>query len=344
MYGSSDQFFERPHTHGSPAILVNPVRSYVFHELPPKHLKKYRYAAKFVDLVKSKTPKYHSAVSNIYILFTILHFKLSVIKLTFKIQLSDNFLFPASKCILMENGPLADFEMQFYNGIKVHNSVAHETLEIQIPPRSGSSDPPVVRRISTANTQRVDVPSELVEVFRHTQECLWRCVEVERSGKVEEEERLGKAGKWSLVLMSSRARRREERSEDDAWVLDDADDDLEIQRSTLRRSGSMSENRGYIWCDQRTTVWPARRENVAQDSEDEGRMRPSQRPRSMLRTRGLSSGSSEPVTSAMPRIATTCTTSSSSATTCTASTAATSVSSLSAGSYSSFPYMRDARW
>ncbi|RUS16078.1 hypothetical protein BC937DRAFT_91631 [Endogone sp. FLAS-F59071] len=59
--GEKINFFERPHTRGSPAILVNPVRSYTFHELPPKHLKKYRYAAKFVDLVKSKTPKVSSS-------------------------------------------------------------------------------------------------------------------------------------------------------------------------------------------------------------------------------------------------------------------------------------------
>lgn len=59
--------------------------SHSYHNLPSKYWKKYQYAAKFVHLVRSKTPKI-----TLY---------------------SDQ-----AKCMVMENGPHPDLEACFYNG------------------------------------------------------------------------------------------------------------------------------------------------------------------------------------------------------------------------------------
>ncbi|XP_032513678.2 serine/threonine-protein kinase PLK4 [Danaus plexippus] len=64
----------------------NPNEVFTYHNLPQKHWKKYLYAARFVELVKAKTPK--------ITLYT-----------------------PLAKCQLMENG--TDIEMFFYNNEKV---------------------------------------------------------------------------------------------------------------------------------------------------------------------------------------------------------------------------------
>ena len=63
------------------------VSNYLYCSLPFKYWKKYQYAARFVDLVRKKTPK--------ITLYTRL-----------------------AKCMLMENSPNADFEACFYNGMK----------------------------------------------------------------------------------------------------------------------------------------------------------------------------------------------------------------------------------
>ncbi|XP_039747089.1 serine/threonine-protein kinase PLK4 [Pararge aegeria] len=72
-------------------VEYNPKPNEVFsyHNLPQKHWKKYLYAARFVDLVKAKTPK--------ITIYT-----------------------PLAKCQLMENG--TDIEMFFYNGEKITNT------------------------------------------------------------------------------------------------------------------------------------------------------------------------------------------------------------------------------
>lgn len=59
--------------------------SYLYCSLPFKYWKKYQYAARFVDLVRKKTPK---------------------------ITLYTKY----AKCMLMENSPSADFEACFYDG------------------------------------------------------------------------------------------------------------------------------------------------------------------------------------------------------------------------------------
>ncbi|XP_035274248.1 serine/threonine-protein kinase PLK4 isoform X2 [Anguilla anguilla] len=60
-------------------------------DLPEKYWKKYHYASKFVQLVKSKTPK--------VTLYT-----------------------KHGKCVLMENSPNADLEVSFYDGAKTHRT------------------------------------------------------------------------------------------------------------------------------------------------------------------------------------------------------------------------------
>ncbi|KAK0176155.1 hypothetical protein PV328_000320 [Microctonus aethiopoides] len=61
---------------------------YSYENLPLRHHRKYLYAARFVNLVKAKTPK--------LTLYT-----------------------TRGKCLFMENGPHPDCELYFYNGVKV---------------------------------------------------------------------------------------------------------------------------------------------------------------------------------------------------------------------------------
>ena len=65
------------------------VKEYEYSQLPHKYWKRYQYAARFVRLVRSKTPK--------VTLYT-----------------------KRAKCMLMENGPEADCEVVFYDGAKVN--------------------------------------------------------------------------------------------------------------------------------------------------------------------------------------------------------------------------------
>ncbi|NXN95580.1 PLK4 kinase, partial [Rhinopomastus cyanomelas] len=64
---------------------------YNFDNLPEKYWKKYQYAAKFVQLVRTKTPKV-------------------------------TFYSRYAKCMLMENSPAADVEVCFYDGAKIHKT------------------------------------------------------------------------------------------------------------------------------------------------------------------------------------------------------------------------------
>ncbi|NXQ39988.1 PLK4 kinase, partial [Catharus fuscescens] len=65
--------------------------TYNFDNLPEKYWKKYQYAAKFVQLVRTKTPKV-------------------------------TFYTRYAKCMLMENSPPADVEVCFYDGTKIHKT------------------------------------------------------------------------------------------------------------------------------------------------------------------------------------------------------------------------------
>ncbi|XP_006818175.1 serine/threonine-protein kinase PLK4-like, partial [Saccoglossus kowalevskii] len=74
-----------------PSPSTNHPKSFSYHDLPSKYWKKYQYAVKFVQLVRTKTPK------------VTLYSK-------------------QAKCMLMENAPQADFEVCFYNGAKIHQT------------------------------------------------------------------------------------------------------------------------------------------------------------------------------------------------------------------------------
>lgn len=65
--------------------LIKDLKSYDFDLVSEKYWKKYQYASKFVQLVKSKTPK---------------------------VTLYTKY----AKVMLMENGPNADLEVCFYDG------------------------------------------------------------------------------------------------------------------------------------------------------------------------------------------------------------------------------------
>lgn len=75
-----------------------------FEDLPEKYWKKYQYATKFVQLVKSKTPK---------------------------VTLYTKF----AKCMLMENSPNADIEVCFYDGAKTHKT----SEQMRVVEKSGKS-------------------------------------------------------------------------------------------------------------------------------------------------------------------------------------------------------------
>uniref|UniRef100_A0A663MBW8 Serine/threonine-protein kinase SAK n=1 Tax=Athene cunicularia TaxID=194338 RepID=A0A663MBW8_ATHCN len=64
---------------------------YNLDNLPEKYWKKYQYASKFVQLVRTKTPKV-------------------------------TFYTRYAKCMLMENSPTADVEICFYDGAKIHKT------------------------------------------------------------------------------------------------------------------------------------------------------------------------------------------------------------------------------
>uniref|UniRef100_A0A7N5P8U9 Serine/threonine-protein kinase PLK4 n=1 Tax=Ailuropoda melanoleuca TaxID=9646 RepID=A0A7N5P8U9_AILME len=80
------------------------ISRYSFDNLPEKYWRKYQYASRFVQLVRSKSPKI-------------------------------TYFTRYAKCILMENSPDADFEVWFYDGAKIHKT---EDL-IQVVEKTGKS-------------------------------------------------------------------------------------------------------------------------------------------------------------------------------------------------------------
>ncbi|KAJ3123831.1 hypothetical protein HK098_001622 [Nowakowskiella sp. JEL0407] len=155
-------------------FLSHPLQSYTRHTLPQNFEKKYRYAARFIDLVRSKTPKI-------------------------------TFYSPQAKCMLMENSPLSDFDMNFYNGIKVHNSTTRSILEFKIPievhksmcdhdSRKTKTEPEVLYSYNISALSSLQLPSHLVPIFKHVQECLRQCTEIERNSE---------EGIFPLILKSS---------------------------------------------------------------------------------------------------------------------------------------------
>ncbi|XP_046626383.1 serine/threonine-protein kinase PLK4 isoform X1 [Neodiprion virginianus] len=83
-----------------------------YETLPQRHHRKYIYAARFVRLVRAKTPK--------LTLYT-----------------------PKAKCLFMENGPHPDFELHFYNGAKITRTEgAVKVIEVPGGPTYSEDDLP----------------------------------------------------------------------------------------------------------------------------------------------------------------------------------------------------------
>ncbi|KAM5158560.1 serine/threonine-protein kinase PLK4 [Callospermophilus lateralis] len=87
-----------------PPLPTDNISRYNFDNLPEKYWRKYQYASRFVQLVRSKSPKI-------------------------------TYFTRYAKCILMENSPDADFEVWFYDGAKIHKT---EEL-IQVIEKTGKS-------------------------------------------------------------------------------------------------------------------------------------------------------------------------------------------------------------
>ncbi|KAK2494119.1 hypothetical protein MC885_003182 [Smutsia gigantea] len=87
-----------------PPLPTDNSSSYSFDNLPEKYWRKYQYASRFVQLVRSKSPKI-------------------------------TYFTRYAKCVLMENSPGADFEVWFYDGAKIHKT---EDL-IQVIEKTGKS-------------------------------------------------------------------------------------------------------------------------------------------------------------------------------------------------------------
>nr|SVE79400.1 EOG090X03P9 [Daphnia magna] len=112
---------------------------YCYENLPSEHWKKYLYASRFVSLVKAKTPKV--------------------------ILYSDR-----AKCLLMENGPNADFEALFYSGWKMTRT----TNGLQITEPNGQTT------TLTLKNEEPHLDRESIrDLWHHLKECLAHCERVE---------------------------------------------------------------------------------------------------------------------------------------------------------------------
>ncbi|ERE70969.1 serine/threonine-protein kinase PLK4-like isoform 1 [Cricetulus griseus] len=87
-----------------PPLPTDNISRYSFDNLPEKYWRKYQYASRFIQSVRSKTPQI-------------------------------TYFTRYAKCILMENSLDADFEVWFYNGAKIHKT---EDL-IHMSEKSGKS-------------------------------------------------------------------------------------------------------------------------------------------------------------------------------------------------------------
>nr|SVE87914.1 EOG090X03P9 [Daphnia similis] len=112
---------------------------YCYENLPSEHWKKYLYASRFVSLVKAKTPKV--------------------------ILYSDR-----AKCLLMENGPNADFESLFYSGWKMTRT----TNGLQITEPNGQTT-----TLTLKNGEPHLDRESIRDLWHHLKECLAHCERVE---------------------------------------------------------------------------------------------------------------------------------------------------------------------
>nr|SVE84168.1 EOG090X03P9 [Daphnia pulex] len=115
---------------------------YSYESLPSEYWKKYTYASRFVNLSKAKTPK--------VTIFT-----------------------ARAKCILMENGPNADFEALFYSGWKM----ARTLNSLQITEPNG-----LMSTLTLKNDDEPHLDREITrDLWNHMKECYAHCERIEAS-------------------------------------------------------------------------------------------------------------------------------------------------------------------
>lgn len=90
--------------------------------------------------------------------------------------------------MLMENDPLPDFEMQFHDGTRIYNYSSRKQLEIRLGPEhrgSADLDSPIVIDLEKVP---ITVPQDLLPIFKHVQECLRRCMDIEKATRTKDAE------------------------------------------------------------------------------------------------------------------------------------------------------------
>jgi hypothetical protein len=80
--------------------------------------------------------------------------------------------------MLMDNLPYGDFEMQFYDGTLLKNSIDKRELTIQL-----SEGKEKVHVIKTDSGEKLCIKSSLLPIFRHLQESLKICLDLETSAQ-----------------------------------------------------------------------------------------------------------------------------------------------------------------
>ena len=154
---------------------MSAIFTYTKSHVPGTFVKKYMYAARFVDLVRTKTPK--------------------II-----------FYSPQAKCTLMENCPFPDFHVSFYNGVKSSICTARKTIEVVIPEclkfeisceggvgvAGGGT-----KFVFDLETRDRGLDGMIKDVLIHGQECLRQCLTIEGSTRFE------KCTSFPMILKSA---------------------------------------------------------------------------------------------------------------------------------------------
>jgi hypothetical protein len=102
-----------------------------------------------------------------------------------------------AKCMLMDNLPYGDFEMDFYDGTRLINSIDKRELCIRL--FTGE-----VHTINTAIGEKLTIKSTLLPIFKSLQECLKMCLEIEKSA--ESSFLKGKKIKFPIIVRHSQTK------------------------------------------------------------------------------------------------------------------------------------------
>ncbi|KAJ3392903.1 hypothetical protein HDU92_008125 [Lobulomyces angularis] len=135
--------FDRPSN--SNGLKTFPLRTFDRRNIPEQFFKKYIFAYRFVELIASKTAKLV-------------------------------FYSPQAKCILMENSP-PSCQVIFYNGCKVIMCTRNSSIEISTAPLDNEKDG--AKFTMNLSEKNADIPSFLIPLFKHSQDCLTQCLEIE---------------------------------------------------------------------------------------------------------------------------------------------------------------------